>query len=300
MKQRVVFAIGVVGAVGFTLLLLAMLSESRTANAQVWTGTRGVGVSVVPRPYVDGEGTALGPVLLRDYRQDFDGPCLKVEAADFTVELVTDGAVNRAICDGGIQLFTFRVDGAQASPFISLGGTLDIDNDGIADEGVEIVAADLAASTQGWVEVGTSVAKYVRMSVTITSVSGTDNAYFGWRLQGAFVDNLVLATVDTYGVYFINNNAGNIVIQTGADGTDATDEEDQVADWVDAATHTLEVRVSTAGVFTFYIDGAASTITNATGAADAGDILVPVIGMLNDTDADTEMLINWLIVGEVQ
>lgn len=233
------------------------------------------------------------------YRQNFDEPCLKAEAADMTAELVTDAAVNRAICNGGIANFEYRLDGAQASPFIVIGGALDIDNDGIDNEGVEIVLADTSNSTQGWAVVGTSPAMYARANITIASVSGTDNFYFGWKLAAAFVDDLVLETIDTGGFYHINDAAGNIEIQTADDGTDADDEEDQVATWADAATHTLEVRVATDGTFTFYIDDAASTITTATGAAAAGDILVPVIGLLNATDADAEVKINWVEVGEV-
>lgn len=235
------------------------------------------------------------------YRQSFDAPCLKVELADYTTELVTDAAVNQAICEGTPKIFTYRLDGAQASPFIVVPGAyLDLDNDGAENEGVEVILSDLEASTQGWAVVGTSPAMYVKTSITIASVSGTDNFYFGWRLAEAFVDDLVLATYDTYGVYHINDNAGNLQIQTGDDTVDGTDEEDQVADWGDAETHVLEVRLATDGTFTFYIDGLASTITNASGAAAAGDVLYPVIGFLNDADADTEMHVNYIEVGEVQ
>lgn len=233
------------------------------------------------------------------HRQEFDGPCIKAEAADFTAELVVDAGVNDAVCNGSIANFHYRLDGDQASPFIVSGGGLDIDNDGADDEGVEIVVADLAASTQGWVVVGTSPAMYTRASITITSVSGTDNFMFGWRLAAAFVDNVVLETYDTYGVFHINDNAGNIEIQTGADGTDADDEADANPVWADAETIVLEVRVSAAGVFSFYQDDVLVTVTQATGAADAGDILVPFIGLLNAADADTELKINWIEIGEV-
>ena len=242
-----------------------------------------------------------GAVVQDAYRNSFDGPCNKVEAADHTAELVTDAAVNLAYCEGSPGMYTYRLDGAQSSPFIVVPGAyLDLDNDGITNEGVEVILADLAASTQGWTVVGTSPAMYVRANITITSVSGTDNFNFGWRLAEAFVDDIVMATYDTYGVYRINDAAGNLQIQTGDDTVDATDEEDQVVTWADAATHTLEVRVSTAGVFTFFIDGLPSTITTATGAAAAGDVMYPFIGMLNDTDADTELRVNWIEVGEVQ
>jgi len=43
------------------------------------------------------------------HRQEFDGPCFKAEAADFTAELVTDAATNLAICNGGISNFVYRL-----------------------------------------------------------------------------------------------------------------------------------------------------------------------------------------------
>jgi protein involved in polysaccharide export with SLBB domain len=43
----------------------------------------------------------------------------------------------------------------------------------------------------------------------------------------------------------------------------------------------------------------ASTVTNASGAAAAGEVFYPVIGMLNAADADTELTVNWIEVGEV-
>jgi hypothetical protein len=232
------------------------------------------------------------------YRQEFDAPCFASEEADGTVELVSDGGENRAICPGGApNIFTYRLDGAQATPFISRGGTLDIDNNGANNEGVEISASDIAVSVSGWVETGTSRAAYTRASVTIASVSGTDNLYFGWKLAAAVVDNNVLETIDTGGFYHVNDTAGNIEIQTADDGTDADDEDDQVVTWADAETHVLEVRVSEAGVFTFFIDGLASTISTATGAAAAGDLLVPVLGLLLASDADPEVNVNWWEVG---
>ena len=40
-------------------------------------------------------------VELNTYRQDFDGTCWRFEKADATAELVGDGDVNGAVCDGG-------------------------------------------------------------------------------------------------------------------------------------------------------------------------------------------------------
>lgn len=241
-----------------------------------------------------------GPIQKKAYRQDFDQLCDKREQVDYTIELVVDAAINLAACQGDINLFNYRLEGDQASPFIVSGGSLDMDNDGAENEGVEIVIADSTTSTQGWSVVGTSPAMFLRANITITSVSGTDNMYVGWRLQEAFQDNLAVASYDTYGTYLINSTGGNIVIQTDVNGgATGTDEDDQIVDWGDAETHTLEVRLATDGVFTFYIDDLPTTIANANDAAEAGDIMIPMIGLLNAAHADTELKVNWIEIGEV-
>lgn len=244
--------------------------------------------------------TVNSPLIKNVYRQDFEGPCLLVEAADFTPAIATDAAENFAICEGDISIFLYRLDGAQSTPFIVQGGALDIDNDGIDNEGVEIIFTDSATSSMGWTEVGTTPAMYFKASVTIESVSGTDNFYVGWRINAGFVDDLVIASVDTYGVHLINDTSGNLVIQTGDDTADGTDENDQNAVWADAETIVLEVRVATNGDFSFYVDSVQVTESSATGAASSGEVLYPVIGLLNASDADTETLINWVEIGEVQ
>jgi len=252
------------------------------AQAQATTGT-------IEGVITDATGSVLPGVTV----------VLSSAATGFTRELVTDAAVNGAYCDGGITVFSYRLDGAQASPFIVSGGALDIDNDGAANEGVEIVLADIATTTSGWVLTGTSPAMFFRANITIASVSGTDNFAMGWRLAEAHVDDYVLETYDTYGAFHVNDAAGNIEIQTGDDTVDADDEADANPVWTDGETITLEVRVSTSGVFTFYQDDVEVTVTTATGAAAAGDVLIPFIFQLNDTSADAETKINWLEVGEV-
>lgn len=251
-----------------------------------------------------GDVTVLGTLTPSSFREEFDYPCVKRTFADYTADTYVDGATNLAYCLGSRFIFEMRIDGTQTTPpFVVSGGTLDIDGDGTDNEGVDIVLGDFEGSTQGYATVGSmSYPKYVKWSVTIASVSGTDNAFFGWRQSNGqtFVDNMVLATYDTYGVYALNDAAGNLVIQTGDDTVDGTDEEDQVATWADAATHELEVRLANDGSFSFYIDGLQSTQTNATGAAAAGDIMIPFFSLLNAADADTEMNINWMEVGDVR
>jgi hypothetical protein len=247
-------------------------------------------------------------------RQEFNQSCLVREAADFSAELVTDAAVNVALCpsgggpDQGINMFEFRIDGAQASPFIvDAAGALDIDNDSIANEGVEIVVAPTSAPVGGVVDVGTSPETYFQVGLTIASIDGADSYGVGWRLAAAYVDNMVIGTVDTGGAFHWDDALGNCVIATQDDGTDGADEQ-TTCDLSDAEEIHVRVHVNTDGTFDFFhaatealLDVATElTQTNATGAGAAGDMLVPYIWMLQDTAADTEIKILYVEIGEVQ
>jgi len=246
-------------------------------------------------------------------RQEFNQSCIVREAADFTAELVTDAAVNIALCPGngpdeGITMFEFRIDGAQASPFIvDAAGALDIDNDGAANEGVEIVIAPTSAVVGALVDVGTSPAKYFQVGFTIASIDGADNYGVGWRLAAAYVDQMVVATINTGATFLWDDALGNCVITTQDDGADGTDEQ-TTCDLSDAEEIHVRIEVSTAGAFAFYhaateaalATATALTETNATGVAAAGDMLVPFIFMEQDTAADTEIKILYVEIGEVQ
>jgi hypothetical protein len=136
--------------------------------------------------------------------------------------------------------------------------------------------------------------------VTIASVSGTDDFVFGWRLQEAYDAAATSTNYDTFAVHKISDSAGNLQIVTDVNGAaDGVDENDQQATFSDAETHIFEVRLSTACVATFYINGDQVTVTNANDACEAGDIMYPFFMQRNATDADTETVINWIEIGEV-
>lgn len=237
-------------------------------------------------------------VEFNSYRQDFDSSCHRANN-NWGAVGNADGDINRVICGGAISTFHYRLEGAQGDPVNPPNGTgLDIDNDGTDNEGVEIVLSDSAVGN-GWIIVGTSPAMYARFNVTITSVSGTDNFFVGWRTNTGYQDNIVVASYDTYAVHLINDTVGNLVIQTGDDTVDGTDENAVNAVWADAETITFEVQIATDGTVTFYTDGVVNSETNATGGFDAGDIAYPFFGLLNAADADTDATINWIEVGEV-
>ena len=224
---------------------------------------------------------------------------------DFTVGHLTNGFAGTDADPfeilGASLYYAGRIDGAQTAPTLRY-GTMLIDVDGTDDEGVEYIIGHQGvigggATTVAMSTVGTTPAMYVRSRITITSVSGTDNFYFGWRLNEAMVDNLVLDTYDTYGAIHLDATDGNCEIQTGDDTVDADDECDSTANWGDGETHVLMVVLNTDGSFEFYIDDVQLTQTTATGLAAAGDVMNPMIGLLNATDADTALTIDYVEVG---
>ncbi len=247
-------------------------------------------------------------VVLNTYRQDFDGPCLRwATAGTDMVEDVADGSVNYALCTGGtLNLFTYRMELAATSPFLSsvTGQGLDIESSGADNAGLEIVvgeaATDGTADTSFYIR-GQSPAMYMRVNITLASVSGTDELLIGWHSQQAFIADAIWSNfLDTYAVHHINDNAGNLTIETDVNGVGIGSDENAVqAAFADAATHTFEVQLSTACVASFYTNGIVNAVTNANDACEAGDIMYPFIAYRLTTDVDLEAVINWIEIGEV-
>jgi len=261
----------------------------------------------------DDDVTIDGQLTKRVYRQDFD--CMaEVVEEDWTAEVGTDAGVNRAIfyCgDRELSMIHFRIDGAQSTPIVISGpGTatsaLDIDNDGTDNEGVELVFAEDTQTTDWIADFGE--AWYMRVGFTITSIDGTDNLQIGWKINGDFVDDLVIGTINTYGAFYWNSTAGNCVLAAGDDGADTTDEITG-CDLSDAESMVVEVSFTTGGLFDFTYaateaaleSATASTQVNTlTAAFTTGEVMVPYIALLNAAAADTELAIDFIEVGQVQ
>lgn len=189
------------------------------------------------------------------------------------------------------SLWEYHILGTQTivSPTMGVGG-LDINMDQTADDGVELCLG-INAANRGVFTVGTDAAFYAKMQFSIADVSGTDDCAFGFRKVEAYQ-----AAIDNYDeMASLNVISGDIKIETILNGG-ATTTTDTTDNWADAATHTLEVYVSAAGVVTYKIDGAAPT-TTAAFTFDDGEVVVPFFYFLNATDVAGEVVCKYFECG---
>ena len=124
--------------------------------------------------------------------------------------------------------------------------------------------------------VGTA-ACYAKLKLKITDVSGTDDLQFGFRLASDAVETTY---VGYYDFASLNVDGGDIKYETNLNGGSATS-ADSASNWVDNQVGTLEVRVSQAGVATFYHNGSQLTSSAPTFTFDTGDIITPVFYFRN-------------------
>jgi hypothetical protein len=203
----------------------------------------------------------------------------------------TDNTTNVFLAPGGIPLevrneqtnsdvvFTYVVDANCTTGW-------QIPNDNADNDGVEISLGITAetASRYGF-KVGTDPAFEFAVKFGIPDVSDYDIAMIGFRKAAAYGDALndpatTFASAVVYtDVVALNVNAGAIYTiagknQTGG-GTGTFTATDTTNTWIDDAVKTLAVKVSSAGVVTFTIDGSAPTVNTNTLTLDTGDVMIP-------------------------
>jgi hypothetical protein len=174
---------------------------------------------------------------------------------------------------GGDQatLVPVVVDKSTGVSALDIGGT-QIDNGGY-----EICPGILSSHPLAFIA-GTSSAFFLRVRFSIEDVSGTDDCAIGFRKAEAYQ-----AAIDNYAdMAVLNVISGNINIETIVGGA-ATVTTDTTDNWADLATHELKVLVSSDGVVTYQIDGAAPTVTAAYSFTAAATV-VPFIYFLNSGD----------------
>lgn len=193
----------------------------------------------------------------------------------------TAGDVN--VMSTGKTAFNYCIKGTQTivCPVYTANG-LNIGMDQTDNDGVEITQGILSNARHAYT-VGTDSDFYISVKFSIEDVSGTDDCAVGFRKAEAYQAN-----IDDYDeMACLNVISGDIKIETILNNA-ATTTTDTTNDWADGETHTLEVRVSKAGVVTYFIDGTAPKVTAAF-TFDNAEVVVPFMFMLNSTD----------VVGEV-
>lgn len=250
-------------------------------------------VTQSPPEWIHKVGIAISST---DYYFDFTDtrdPNLTIEY--FTVNPVTAGILggaatgatgNENVMIFGTNVFEYHILGTQTilAPHIDANGLV-ADLDDTADDGVEIGQGITARSPSAFT-VGTD-AFYLKVKLIIEDITGTDDCAVGFRNDGAYE-----AAIDDYtDMVALNVISGAIYIEDIDDdaGTDSTDTTDT---WGDGETHTLEIYVTSAGVVTYMIDGAAPTVTDAH-TIDSGDVVVPFLYFLEHTDITDLTIVSW-------
>jgi hypothetical protein len=211
-------------------------------------------------------------------RIDFlkEGTVVGSTAALCAAPVVTDNAVNHFSWGGKGLLFTNTGQNDDVSPtkHASLGWV--IPNDNTDDDGIEINTGIEATSNPCAFVIGTDPAFYLKVTFNIPDVSDYDIAAVGFRKVAAQADVVDVGGYTNYTDYaYISATAGDYNIYTGNDGTDVVTDITNSA-WLDTESHTLTVKVSSAGVVTCFIDDVASAGEVAF-SFDSGDTVTPSV-----------------------
>jgi len=201
-------------------------------------------------------------------------PITGTKAAIHTPATGTDGDENVLFTDR--NAFEYHIIGSQSilEPAWAATG-LDIGFDQANDEGVEITSGGIVARGRNIFTVGTDTAFFLSVTFSIAVVAGTDDCAVGFRKVEAYQ-----AALDSYDEFAcLNVISGNITQETMLNG-DSTITTDTTNDWADAASKTLTVRVSSAGVVTFAIDGTEPTTVTAY-TFDDTEVVTPFMYLIN-------------------
>jgi hypothetical protein len=153
-----------------------------------------------------------------------------------------------------------------------------IPNDNTDNDGIEITQGITGNYPMSFT-VGTDGPIKLSVKMTVPDVSDYDVCFVGFRKIEAYtaaVQAHAELGTDYTDIAGLNVNAGDIFSITRLN-TGTAVLTDTTNDWADAASITLSVFVSAAGVVTFQIDGAAPTVNTNTLTMDTGDVIIPTL-----------------------
>jgi len=135
---------------------------------------------------------------------------------------------------------------------------------------------------------------YAKLRFSIQDVSISDDCAFGLRLKSQASN----AALDNYtDVASLNVISGDIKVESILNNA-STVTTDTTDNWGDGESHTLEVRISKAGVASYRIDGrAVTTSPTADVTFDTGDVFTPFMFMLHSSAAACDVILQELETG---
>lgn len=232
---------------------------------------------------------ANGGTVLVEPGGRISAPLMDTFKSVIQCELLTGAAATGATGDTdllrtGSNVFEYHIKGAGQTiicPTLTAAG-IDIALDETNTEGVEITSGIATLQVPYAYTVGTSGAFQFCATATIDDASGASNFLVGFRKaeayqadEASYADYALIGTVGT-----ANPNTIQIETEIAGGGTTTTDTTNT---WADNASKTLCVKVSSAGVVTYTINGAAPTATAAYTFANALTV-IPTIYFLHGGD----------------
>lgn len=203
--------------------------------------------------------------------EDFDIPC-RTSEPDLTVVDQADTKLVLFECpDSGLKMIQ-RLEIAAALDLWDTGqGYWDLDGDLTENDG-QHTQIGVPASGVELVKVATTPAYFVEASITIDDVTQFDADWaFGWNLTAALPDTPQHDGFNTYGVFTLQDGAGDLDVECDVDAGGELAYDAVV--WADGETKILRVVMNAAGGYTFYLDGVAVTAASCddAGANEATD-----------------------------
>lgn len=269
-------------------------------------------------PMLENANVYTGGNTYRVQREDFEGPYLVINWTDGTyVPTVADDAMNmlqfpnlliayeHEVAFGGTSTASTYInngiDAADAQGRVWL-----VDDttmvDATSNEGVEFVFGGTEIDAVIFIEEATdSLNAYCEVGIRIDDISDLtdEDLYFGIFLATAIDNTFAWTGNNTYAAYFIDDNAGNLVIATSLNGgSDLEEDSSVVTAWGDNETHVLRIEIAPDTV-TFTTDGTAETQGTAILNADATDEFVCRFGF-RFAAAAPGVELNYVEIGKAQ
>ena len=213
------------------------------------------------------------------HRDDFCG--VGVLQNDGTVESGVDTEINditTIVAKNGYYQFieqTATLSLATNPNVAGAGCGLDVSGDVTANDGHELIFHHERLGAVYLVDSATDVF-YFEISITIANISGFDGDWAaGMMLPEAQVNPPVHDNLNTYILFTLSDNAGDLDLEADVDGGGLANDDTGIT-WADGETRVLRIEIDGDG-YAAYVDGTAVTTTNVNTSNDFsdGDKVIP-------------------------